>query len=69
MLTSLLHRLYLARQKWFFTGEHPGKLKDNVCPPGGTTIKGVAALEENGFRNALIKATDACFEACNGVKK
>ena len=28
-----------------------------------------AALEENGFRNALIKATDACFEACNGVKK
>lgn len=32
-------------------------------------LRGVAALEENGFRNALIKATDACFEACNGVKK
>lgn len=50
------------------TGEHPGKLKDNVCSPGGTTIKAVAALEEYGFRNSVIKATDACYEACNNVK-
>lgn len=51
------------------TGEHPGKLKDNVCSPGGTTIAAVAALEENGFRNAVIKACDACYEKATAMKK
>ena len=50
------------------TGKHPGELKDMVCSPGGTTIAGVAALEENGFRNSIIKACDACFEKAESFK-
>ena len=50
------------------TGKHPGELKDMVCSPGGTTIEGVAALEEGGFRSSIIKACDANYEKNKRLK-
>ena len=44
------------------SGEHPYELIDRVCSPGGTTIEGISALSENGFRNAVMQAVVATYE-------
>ncbi len=41
--------------------DHPWTLVDRVCSPGGTTIEGVASLQNDGFEAAVMNAVQASF--------
>ncbi len=42
--------------------EHPWELIDKVCSPGGTTIEGVASLQNDGFEAAVNNAVNKALE-------
>ena len=50
-------------------GRCPAALKDAVCSPAGTTIEGVATLEKNNFRSAVIEAVTAACEKSKSLGK
>lgn len=45
--------------------EHPALIKDKITSPGGTTIEGIKALEEQGARYAFFKAVEKAYERLN----
>lgn len=51
------------------TESHPAALKDAVCSPGGTTIAGVHALENGGFRSLAMDAVTAAYDRTLELKK
>lgn len=44
------------------TGEHPCKLRDDVCSPAGTTIAAVDVLKNTGFESSIMSAMAAAAE-------
>lgn len=44
------------------TGQHPAKMRDMVTSPGGTTAEALRALENAGFRRAIIDAVTAAYD-------
>ena len=51
-----------AGEIYLATHQHPGALKDAVCSPGGSTIVGIRALEEHGFRSAAMECVIRSYE-------
>lgn len=51
-----------AAQMLMASGKHPGELKDAVCSPGGSTIVGIHALEDNGFRGAVMDCIISAYQ-------
>ena len=51
--------VYGAARMVLETKEHPGKLRDMVTSPGGTTIEGLHALEKGKLRATLMNAVEA----------
>ena len=41
------------------TGDPPDVLRDRVTSPGGTTLAGLAVLNERGFHDAIVAAVAA----------
>lgn len=51
-----------SAQMYLQTKTHPGILKDAVCSPMGSTIRGVQALESHGFRAAAMDCVLAAYQ-------
>lgn len=58
-----------AAQMVLETGKHPDQLKNEVCSPGGSTIRGVHVLEQHAIRATLMDAVIASYEKSRDLGK
>lgn len=48
-------------------GGHPGVLRNAITTPGGTTINGLAVLEDHAVRGSVIKSVDVAYEVAKKI--
>ncbi len=51
------------------TGEEPSILRDRVCSPGGTTIRAVESLNQNGFGRIIKEGMEAAIQQSKNMTK
>ncbi|XP_072266653.1 pyrroline-5-carboxylate reductase 3 isoform X2 [Pyxicephalus adspersus] len=51
------------------SGEHPAKLRSDVCTPGGTTIHGLHELEKGSLRATVMNAVEAATKRARELDK
>jgi pyrroline-5-carboxylate reductase len=70
-LKLAMQTVYGAARMALESNKHLGELKDEVTSPGGTTIAGLYAMEQKGFRgmvmDAVVKATRRSQELGKGA--
>ena len=49
------------------SGKHPGQLKDEVCSPSGSPIRGLEVLEKGAFRGTVIDALRTTIEKARSL--
>ena len=49
------------------SSKHPGQLKDEVCSPSGSTIRGLEVLEKGAFRGTVIDALRTTIEKARAL--
>ncbi len=62
LAVELAAQTLLGAAKMLQTYGEPIALKDKVCSPGGTTLAGIAAMEEAGFSKAAESAVTAAYQ-------
>ena len=67
---TLVLQTLLGSAKLLLQSElHPAELRDMVTSPGGTTAEALLALEQGGFRTALIAAVAAAYSKSKTLGK
>lgn len=61
-VTLALHTVLGSARLMKESGESPGRLREMVSSPGGTTVEALLTLEESGFRSGVVNAVVAAYE-------